>query len=103
MFVALIAVSIVPIGMTVAMFVIFAVPVPFVVVPSIAVTVVVWMAPVSPRVGWSFVAAGNPMIVISLGRPEASYPHHLGRGWRWRRRLIGNGRRGDSDRNKDLA
>jgi hypothetical protein len=103
MFVAIIAVSIMPIGVPMSVFVIFAVPVSFVVAPAIGVMVVVWVAPVSSRIGWLFVAAGNPTIVMSLGHPEAGNPYHLGRGRRWRRRFIGNGRRSDSNGNGDLT
>jgi hypothetical protein len=103
MFVALITVSIMPIGVPVSVFVIFAVPVPFIVVPAIGVAVVVRVAPGGSGIGWLFVAAGNPMIVMSLGRPEAGHPYHLGC-WRWwRRRFIGYGWRSDSDGNGDLT
>jgi hypothetical protein len=100
MFVVPIPVTIMPIGVTV--FVIFAVPVPFVVAPTIGVVVVVWVAPKSSRIGWLFVAAGNPAIVMSLGCPEARNPYHLGRGRRWRR-FIADGRRSDSNGDGNLT
>ena len=103
MAVALITVSIMPIGMPVSVFVIFAVPVPFVVAPAIGVAVVVWVAPVSSRIGWLFVAAGDPAVVLSLGRPEAAHPYHLGHGWRRRWWFIGNGRRADSNGDGNLT
>jgi hypothetical protein len=99
MFVAPVSISIMP----VSVFVIFVVPVSFVVVPAIGVAVVVWMAPVSSGIGWLLVAAGNPAIVMSLGRPETGNPNHLRRGRRWRRRFIANGRGSNSNGEGNLT
>jgi hypothetical protein len=73
-------------------FVVLVVPVAFVVVPAIRVPVVVGMTPVRAGIGWSFIAAGNPAIMMSLRHPEAAYPYHRGFRWRWRRRFIANRR-----------
>lgn len=67
----LISVSIMLIGMPMAVFVIFAVPVALVIMPAIAVAVVVWLALVSSRTGRLFIASGNPAVMMFLGRPES--------------------------------
>jgi hypothetical protein len=89
--------------MPVTMFVIFAVPVPFVVTPPIRVSVVVRMAPISPRIGRFFVAAGDPAIMMSLRRPEAANPYHHGCGRWWWRRFIGNRRRTNCNGDRNLT
>jgi hypothetical protein len=72
-----------------AAIVIFMAPVPFIVFPPFPIVVVMWMGPGCTRVGGLLVASGDPTIVVTLGRPEASHPDHPNNG-RWRRRrLIG--------------
>jgi hypothetical protein len=85
------------------MFVIFAVPVPFVVTPAIRVSVVVRVAPISSRIGRFFVPAGNPAIMMSLRRPEAANPYHHRRGRWWWRRFIGNRRRTNCNGDRNLT
>jgi hypothetical protein len=103
MFVAFVSVPIMPVGMPVAMFMVLAVPVPFIVTPAIGVPVIVGMTPVGPRERRLFVAAGNPAIMMSLRHPEAAYPYHRGlrRWWRWR--FIGNRRWRYPDGDGNLA
>jgi hypothetical protein len=60
-------VVVVPVAMSMAVFVVLVVPVPLVITPAIRVPVVVRMTPVSARVRRSFIVAGNPAIVMSLG------------------------------------
>ncbi len=86
-----------------AVLVIFAVPVSLVVVPAVAVSIVVGMAPKGPRIGRCLVTACNPTVMMPLRRPEAGDPYHRRRGRWWRRRFIGNGRRSDPDRNRNLT
>ena len=85
-------------------FVVLVVPVPSIVVPAITVPVVVRMTPISAGIGWLFVAAGNPAIMMPLRRPEPAYPYHRGRGGWWRGRFIRNRRwRPYSDGNRNLT
>jgi hypothetical protein len=100
---AIVTVPVMPISMAMPVFVIFTVPVPFVVTPTIVVPVVVWMTPIGPGIRRLFVAAGYPAIVVSLGHPEAGYPYHLGCGRGRRGRFIGNRRWSDSDGDGDLT
>ena len=81
-FMTLISVSIMPIGMPMAVLVIFAVPVALVIMPAVGVTVVVRVAPVSSWIGWLFITSGNPAVMMSLRCPETRDPHHLWRWWR---------------------
>ena len=92
MFVAFASVLIMPVCVTVAVIMVPTVPVPFIVSPAIRVPVVVGMTPVSAGIGGLFVATGNPAIMMSLGYPETTYPHHLGHRRWWRRRFIPNRR-----------
>jgi hypothetical protein len=96
-------VPIMSVRMPMAMFVIFAVPVSFVVVPTVAVPIVVGMAPKGPWIGRCLVTARNPTIMMPMRRPEAGNPYHCGRGRWWRRRFIGNGWRSDPDGNRNLT
>src|ERR1700724_3619718 len=75
MFVAFVPVPIMPVRMPMAVFMVLAVPVPFIVAPAIRVPVVVGMTPVSAGIGRLFVAAGNPAIMMPLRHPEAAYPY----------------------------
>ena len=70
-----------------AVIVIFMAPVTFVVSPSFPIVVVMWMGPRCARVGRLLVASGDPTIVVTLRRPEASHPDHADDG-RWRRRRL---------------
>jgi hypothetical protein len=95
-------VPIMSVRMPMAMFVIFAVPVSLVVVPTVGVPIVVGMAPKGPWIGRCLVTARNPTIMMPLRRPEAGDPYHCGRRRWWRRRFIGNGWRSDPDGNRNL-
>jgi hypothetical protein len=89
--------------MSMAMFVIFAIPVALVVAPTFSIMVIVWMRPICAPVGWLFVASGNPTIVMSLRSPKAAYPDHPHgrRRWGWRFKRYRRG--GDSDIHGNLS
>ncbi len=96
------AVITVPI-MSMAVFVIFVIPVPLVVAPTFSIMVIVWMRPICAPVGWLFVASGNPTIVMSLRGPKAAYPDHPHGRRRWGWRFIRYRRRGNSDKHGNLS
>jgi hypothetical protein len=90
-------------SMAVIVIVIFMPPVTFVVSPSFPIVVVVWVGPGCARIGRLFVASGHPTIVVTLRRPEASYPDHAD-GRRWRRgRFIRYRRRRNPDIYRNLG
>lgn len=100
---AIVVAPVVPVGLSMAVIVIFMAPVPFVEAPTFRVVVVMWMRPGCAWVGWLLVASGNPTIVVSLRRPEAAHPDHPDCGG-WRRgRLIGYRRWGNSHIHGNLS
>jgi hypothetical protein len=96
-------VPIMSVRMPMAMFVIFAVPVSLVIVPTVGVPIIVGMAPKGPWIGRCLVTARNPTIMMPLRHPEAGDPYHCGRRRWWRWRFIANGRRSDPDGNRNLT
>ena len=78
-------------------------PMSFVVSPPFPVVVIMWMRPGCTRVRRLLVASGDPTIVVTLRRPEASYPDHADDGrWRWRRLIRYRWRR-NPDINRNLS
>jgi hypothetical protein len=77
----------VTVAMAVIVIVIFMAPVPFIVFPPFPIVVVMWMRPGCTLVRGTLVASGDPTIVVTLRRPEASHPDHPDDG-RWRRRRL---------------
>jgi hypothetical protein len=75
------SILVMPVGMPVP--VVFPVPVALVVLPALRIAVIVRVAPICSRIWRSLVMPRNPSIVVSLGSPEALYPHEL---WCRRRR-----------------
>jgi hypothetical protein len=82
--------------------VILVIPMAFVQPPASSFVVIVRVVPVAPFIGWVVPAAGNPAVVMSLGRPIAGDPREAGA-----RRIgapfITKSRWWDSDINRDLS
>jgi hypothetical protein len=91
------------VGMTVAAIVVFMIMVPIARVVAIAIRgmLIVRVGPVSSGKRWPLIVPRDPVIVVSLGDPEALYPNAL---WcrgrrRWCLELNRRRRNADEDRN----
>jgi hypothetical protein len=90
------------VGMTVAVIVVFMVPIAGVVAIATRVMLILRVRPDCSGIRWPLIVACDPLIVVSLGSPEALYPNML---WCWgrrRRRLEVNWWRCDADGDRNL-
>jgi hypothetical protein len=100
--VLIVIIPVVTVRMAVPAFVIFVVPVSFLIPPAFRRLDVIRTRPICSREGRLLVMAGNPTIVVSMWDPEALYPYHRGcRRRRWRRLILNRWRR-DSDIDRNL-
>src|ERR1700737_322057 len=90
------------VGIVVGIAMVFAVPVPFMNLPTFAVVVVVGVGPVGAGVGWALPSAGDPDIVTAARAPVRIDPGEVfcGHG---RPDLIADWRRRGTDIDLDLA
>jgi hypothetical protein len=89
------------VGMTVAVILVFMFPIAGVITIAAIVMFILRVRPDGSGIRWPLVVPSDPLIMVSLGSPEAHYPNMLWCRGR-RRRLEVNRRRRNADRDRNL-
>jgi hypothetical protein len=90
------------VGMTVAVILVFMFPIAGVVAIAALVMLILRVRPDGSGIRWPLIVPSDPLIVVSLGSPEALYPNMLWCRGRRRWRLEVNRWRRDADEDRNL-
>jgi hypothetical protein len=90
------------VGMTVAVILVFMFPIAGVVAIAALVMLILRVRPDGSGIRWPLIVPSDPLIVVSLGSPEALYPNMLWCRGRRRWRLEVNRWRRDADGDRNL-